>query len=50
LSLVQKSLGVIPAEAGIQALQRFLDPGWSLPRTAIRGQGDGICEFCKRLR
>jgi hypothetical protein len=27
-SLLQKSLGVIPAEAGIQVLQQFLDPGF----------------------
>jgi hypothetical protein len=39
--LLQKSPGVIPAEAGIQFSQSFLDPG-------LR-RGDGIWEFCKRL-
>jgi len=40
-SLLQKSLAVIPAEAGIQSLQSFLDPG-------LR-RGDGTCKFCKSL-
>jgi len=43
------SFNVIPAKAGIQIFRGFLDPGWSLPRTAIRGRGDGSIEFCKRL-
>ena len=34
VSLLQKSLGVIPAEAGIQVFQPFLDPGFR--------RGDGI--------
>jgi hypothetical protein len=34
LSLLQKSLDVIPAEAGIQVFRQFLDPG-------LR-RGDGI--------
>jgi hypothetical protein len=33
-SLLQKSLGVILAEAGIQAFQQLLDPGFR--------RGDGI--------
>ena len=39
LSLLQKSLFVIPAEAGNQVFQGFLDPG-------LR-RGDGFIEFCK---
>jgi hypothetical protein len=39
LSLLQKSLFVIPAEAGIQVFQGFLDPGFR--------RGDGFAEFCK---
>jgi len=39
---LQNSFIVIPAKAGIQVLQAFLDPG-------LR-RGDGLVEFCKRLR
>gem|GEM_PF-1424003 len=38
---MQKSSGVIPANAGIQSFQAFLVPGFR--------RGDGICEFCKSL-
>jgi hypothetical protein len=38
---LQKSLGVIPAEAGIQMFQGFLDPGFR--------RDDGFLEFCKSL-
>jgi hypothetical protein len=34
MSLPQKSLGVIPAEVGIQVFQQLLDPGFC--------RGDGI--------
>ncbi len=38
---MQKSFNVIPAEAGIQVFQGFLDPG-------LR-RGDVFSEYCKRL-
>jgi len=41
MSLLQKSLGIIPAKAGIQPFRAFLVPGFR--------RGDGICEFCKSL-
>jgi len=41
LSLRQKSLGVIPAEAGIPVFQQLLDPGFC--------RGDGFGEFRKSL-
>jgi hypothetical protein len=47
--LLQKPLRVIPAKAGIEAFQGFLDCGRSLPRTTIRGRGDGFFEFSKSL-
>ena len=49
LRLLEKSLFVIPAKAGIHVFQELLDPGWSLPRTSIRGRGDGFAEFCRML-
>jgi hypothetical protein len=42
MSLLQKSIYVIPAKAGIQAFQALLEPGFR--------RGDGIGEFCKSLR
>ncbi len=41
-SLLQKSLFVIPTEAGIQVFQGFLDPGFR--------RGDSFTEFCKKLQ
>jgi hypothetical protein len=41
LSLLQKSLDVIPAKTGIQAFQGFLDPDFR--------RDDGFVEFRKRL-
>jgi len=41
-SLLQKSLAVIPAKAGIQSFQDVLDPGFR--------RGAGFVEFCKSLR
>ncbi len=41
-SLLQKSLCVIPAKAGIQTPCGFLDPGFR--------RSDGFKDFCKRLR
>ncbi|MBM3300014.1 MAG: hypothetical protein FJY85_08670 [Deltaproteobacteria bacterium] len=40
-SLLQKSLAVIPAKAGIQSFQDVLAPGFR--------RGDGLVEFCKNL-
>jgi len=39
--LLQKSLTVIPAKAGIQSFQEVLDPDFR--------RDDGLVEFCKRL-
>ncbi len=33
-------LSVIPAKAGIQAFQTFMDPRWSLPSKVVIGGGD----------
>jgi len=41
MSLLQKSLAVIPAKAGIQSFQDVLDPGFR--------RGAGFVEFCKSL-
>jgi hypothetical protein len=41
MSLLQKSIYVIPAKAGIQAFQALLGPGFR--------RRDGIGEFCKSL-
>jgi hypothetical protein len=41
MSLLQKSLNVIPAKAGIQVFRGFLDPGFR--------RGDGSIGFCRRL-
>ncbi len=41
-SLLQKSLIVIPAKAGIQDLHGFLNLGFR--------RGDDFSEFCKRLK
>jgi len=56
---LQNSFIVIPAKAGIQVLQAFLDPGLKIDRgptqeplgcgRVVNRRGDGPIEFCKRL-